>query len=179
VLAAALVAALRGASLEAIRTVATTFEGIEHRIEPVRTLDGATWFNDSKATSPAETIAALRSFAEPIVLLAGGRSKQAPLEEMAAEIVARARALIVFGEMAGEIETAVRALEGGQRLDVRRAPSLAAAVALAREAARPGDAVLLSPSGASFDAFEDYEHRGRVFKQLVGQLTARAAGGER
>jgi UDP-N-acetylmuramoylalanine--D-glutamate ligase len=179
VLAAALIAAVRGASLEAIREVATTFEGIEHRIEPVRTLDGAAWFNDSKATSPAETIAALRSFAEPVVLLAGGRSKNAPLDEMAAEILARARALIVFGEMADEIEAAIRAAPGGERLEVRRAPSLAVAVALAREAARPGDAVLLSPSGASFDAFEDYEHRGRVFKQLVGALPARAASGER
>jgi UDP-N-acetylmuramoylalanine--D-glutamate ligase len=179
VLAAALIAALRGAPLEAIREVATTFEGIEHRLEPVRTLDGATWFNDSKATSPAETIAALHSFDEPIVLLAGGRSKNAPLGEMAREIIARARALIVFGEMADEIGEAVRSAPGGGRLEVRRAPSLAAAVALARETARPGDAVLLSPSGASFDAFEDYEHRGRVFKQLVGALPARHAGGER
>ena len=174
VLAAAVVAAVRGASLDALRRVATTFEGIEHRIEPVRTVDGAAWFNDSKATSPAETVAALRSFDEPVVLLAGGRSKNAPLDEMAREIVARAHALIVFGEMADEIAAAVRAAPGGDRLDLRRAPSLAAAVALAREAARPGDAVLLSPSGASFDAFEDYEQRGRVFKQLVAALPERA-----
>ncbi|HEV8636924.1 MAG TPA: UDP-N-acetylmuramoyl-L-alanine--D-glutamate ligase [Chloroflexota bacterium] len=173
VLAAAVVAAVQGASLGAIRDVATTFEGIEHRLEPVRRLDGAAWFNDSKATSPDETIAALRSFAEPIVLLAGGRSKNAPLDEMAREIAARARALIVFGEMADEIAQAVQATPGAERLEVHRAPSLASAVALARDAARHGDVVLLSPSGASFDAFEDYEHRGRVFKQLVAALPAR------
>ena len=173
VLAAATIAACRGASLEAISRVATTFSGVEHRIEPVRTLDGAAWYNDSKATSPDETNAALRSFVEPIVLLAGGRSKKAPLDEMAREIAARVRVLVVFGEMADEIAEAVTAAPGGERVDVRRAPSLAGAVALAREAARPGDVVLLSPSGTSFDAFQDFEHRGRVFKQLVEALPER------
>jgi UDP-N-acetylmuramoylalanine--D-glutamate ligase len=173
VLAAATIAACRGASLEAISRVATTFSGVEHRIEPVRTLDGAAWYNDSKATSPDETNAALRSFVEPIVLLAGGRSKRAPLEEMAREIASRVRVLVVFGEMADEIAEAVAAAPGGDRVDVRRAPSLAGAVALARDAARPGDVVLLSPSGTSFDAFQDFEHRGRVFKQLVEALLER------
>ena len=174
ILAAATIAACRGASLEAISRVATTFSGVEHRIEPVRTLDGAAWYNDSKATSPDETNAALRSFVEPIVLLAGGRSKRAPLEEMAREIAARVRVLVVFGEMADEIAEAVAAAPGGERVEVRRAPSLAGAVALARDAARPGDVVLLSPSGTSFDAFQDFEHRGRVFKQLVEALPERA-----
>jgi UDP-N-acetylmuramoylalanine--D-glutamate ligase len=174
ILAAAVVAASRGASLEAISRVATTFSGVEHRLEPVRTLDGAAWFNDSKATSPDETNAALRSFAEPIVLLAGGRSKRAPLEQMAAEIAARVRVLVLFGEMADEIAAAVAAAPGGGRVEVRPAPSLAAAVALARDAARPGDVVLLSPSGTSFDAFQDFEHRGRVFKELVAALPERA-----
>lgn len=171
ILAAAIVAAERGATLEAIGEVARRFDGVEHRIEPVRVLDGIPWYNDSKATSPAETIAALRSFSEPIVLLAGGRSKRAPLEEMAGEIARRARVLVVFGEMADEIAEAVNAAR--HDLEVRRAPSLAAAVALARDAARPGDVVLLSPSGTSFDAFTDYEHRGRVFKQLVAALPER------
>jgi UDP-N-acetylmuramoylalanine--D-glutamate ligase len=170
VLAAACVAGLRGAPIEAMREVATTFSGVEHRIEPVRTLAGAAWFNDSKATSPAETIAALRSFTEPIVLLAGGRSKKAPLDEMAAEIVKRARALVVFGAMADEIAEAVRGTPGGQDLPIERAPSVAEAVRLARGLSRPGDVVLLSPSGTSFDAFNDYEHRGRVFKELVSAL---------
>jgi UDP-N-acetylmuramoylalanine--D-glutamate ligase len=171
-LAAATVAGARGATIEAIRSVATSFDGVEHRIEPVATLAGASWYNDSKATSPAETLAALRSFEEPIVLLAGGRSKRAPLDEMAAEIVKRVRALVVFGEMADEIAAAVAAAPGGADLPIERAPSLAGAVALASKTARAGDVVLLSPSGTSFDAFGDYEERGRVFKRLVGQLAA-------
>jgi UDP-N-acetylmuramoylalanine--D-glutamate ligase len=170
VLAAATIAGARGARLDAIHEVATTFSGVEHRIEPLGTIDGAAWYNDSKATSPDETMAALRSFGEPIVLLAGGRSKKAPLETMAREIVRRSRVLVVFGEMADEIAEAVRGQEGGQDLEVRRAESLADAVTVARDAARPGDVVLLSPSGTSFDAFDDYEHRGRVFKQLVAAL---------
>jgi UDP-N-acetylmuramoylalanine--D-glutamate ligase len=175
ILAAATVAGARGATVEAMAAVATTFEGVEHRIEPVATLGGAAWYNDSKATSPAETLAALRSFREPIVLLAGGRSKNAPLEEMAAEIVERARALVVFGEMADEIAAAVAAAPGGADLPIERAPSLAGAVALAGKLARPGDVVLLSPSGTSFDAFRDYEERGRTFKRLVGQLADQGA----
>jgi UDP-N-acetylmuramoylalanine--D-glutamate ligase len=169
VLAAACVAGLAGASLEAMRQVATSFSGVEHRIEPVRTLDGAAWFNDSKATSPDETIAALRSFDEPIVLLAGGRSKKAPLDKMATEIVQRVRALVVFGEMADEIAEAVKGAPGAD-LPIERAPTLPEAVHLAWKVARPGDVVLLSPSGTSFDAFNDYEHRGRVFKELVNAL---------
>jgi UDP-N-acetylmuramoylalanine--D-glutamate ligase len=175
VLAAAIVAGARDAALEAIVEVATTFEGVEHRIEPVATLRGAAWYNDSKATSPAETLAALRSFREPIVLLAGGRSKNAPLDEMAEEIVRRVRALVVFGEMAEEIAAAVAATPGGADLPVERASSLAGAVALAGTVARAGDVVLLSPSGTSLDAFADYEERGRTFKRLVEQLAAGAA----
>ena len=174
-LAAAIVAGARDATIEAIRAVATSFDGVEHRIEPVATLAGASWYNDSKATSPAETLAALRSIEDPIVLLAGGRSKRAPLDEMAAEIVRRVRALVVFGEMADEIAAAVAAAPGGADLPIERAPSLADAVALAGRIARAGDVVLLSPGGTSFDAFRDYEERGRAFKRLVGQLAAAEA----
>lgn len=169
-LAAAVVAGLRGATVEAMRQVATTFTGVEHRIEPVRELDGVRWYNDSKATSPAETIAALRSFEEPIVLIAGGRSKKAPLEEMAREIVARSRALVLFGEMREEIRRAVETTPGAEKLAIRCAATLAEAVDAAHGLAQPGDVVLLSPSGTSFDAFADYEHRGRVFKELVEAL---------
>ena len=170
ILAASVIAAVRGASMEAIRSVATQFTGVEHRIEPVRVLDGCTWFNDSKATSPTETMAALRSFTEPIVLMAGGRSKKAPLDEMAADIVTHVRHLVVFGEMAGEIADAVTAQPKGNSITIDRAHTVKDAVELARRAARPGDVVLLSPSGTSFDAFDDYEHRGRVFKDIVLQL---------
>lgn len=165
VLAAACVAGLRGAPLAAMREAATAFSGVEHRIEPVRTIDGTAWYNDSKATSPAETIAALRSFSEPIVLLAGGRSKRAPLDQMAAEIAGRVRALVLFGEMAAEIAEAVDGT-----VPTERATDLAEAVKRAKELSRPGDVVLLSPGGTSFDAFTDYEHRGRIFKELVNGL---------
>ena len=177
ILAASVIAAARGASMEAIRSVATQFTGVEHRIEPVRSLDGSTWYNDSKATSPTETMAALRSFTEPIVLMAGGRSKKAPLDEMAADIVSHVRHLVVFGEMADEIAEAVSAVPDGSRVAIDRATTVKQAIELARRAARPGDVVLLSPSGTSFDAFNDYEHRGHVFKDLVLQLQERSAVG--
>jgi UDP-N-acetylmuramoylalanine-D-glutamate ligase len=88
----------------------------------------------------------------------------------AREIVERVRALVVFGEMADEIAEAVRGTPGGDRVPIERAPALDGAVAVARRIARAGDVVLLSPSGTSFDGFQDFEHRGRVFKDLVSRL---------
>lgn len=170
VLAATAVSRSVGVDLAAIRKVITTFRGVEHRLELVRELGGISYFNDSIATAPERTLAALRAIRRPIVLIAGGRSKHLAMEHLAAEIVERTRALILIGEMADEIEHAIRACSGGERLSIERAASLEAAVRRARALARPGDAVLLSPSGTSFDQFRDFEDRGRHFKDAVHRL---------
>ncbi|TAK20210.1 MAG: UDP-N-acetylmuramoyl-L-alanine--D-glutamate ligase [Chloroflexota bacterium] len=165
-LAAALIALSVGAPIDAIRATLLAFEGIEHRIEFVREIDGVRWFNDSKATAPAETIAALRAFADPVIILAGGRSKRVALDDLAREMVARGRVIILFGEMRHEI---AEALDGCSR-PIHSVASLRDAVALANALAIPGDTVLLSPSGSSFDEFQNFEERGHFFKELVGAL---------
>ena len=170
VLAAATIAGAAGVEVAAIREVATSFGGVEHRIEPVREIAGATWYNDSIATTPERTCAALRSFAEPIVLIAGGKSKHLPLDEMCELIVARCRAIVTIGPMAEEIESALRETVGSERMTVERGGDLDRAVAIARRLARPGDAVVLSPAGTSFDAYRDFEARGNHFRELVAAL---------
>jgi UDP-N-acetylmuramoylalanine--D-glutamate ligase len=175
VLAAAALATAAGASVPAIRQVATTFPGVEHRLEFVRALDGVSYFNDSIATAPERTIAALRALSCSIVLIAGGRSKHLPMEELASTIVQKVRALVLIGEMADEIQEAVLAQTPSGALVVERAADLTEAVRIARHLARPGDAVLLSPSGTSFDQFRDFEDRGRQYKAAVHALEAPAS----
>ncbi len=165
-LAAACAAALAGAEMEAIRTVATSFPGVPHRLEIVRRWRGITFVNDSIATSPERAIAALRAFDEPVVLLAGGRDKHLPWDEWARWAQRKAHTVVAFGECAPLI---LKTLAAGE-MQVRLAQDLAEAVTMAVEAARPGDVVLLSPGGTSFDAFPDFEARGQVFRDLVQQL---------
>ena len=158
--------------VEAIRQVGSTFAGVEHRIEPVRTLDGVTWYNDSIATSPTRTIAGLRSFDQKIVLIAGGYDKKIPYEPLAPELLAHVKVLVLMGATGPRIEAAVRAQPGfaASGLAILHAGSMEEAVALARGAARPGDVVSLSPASASFDAYPNFEARGRHFKQIVNAL---------
>ncbi len=170
ILAASAVARAAGAPLPAISAAVTSFRGVEHRLELVRELAGVRYVNDSIATTPERTIAALHSFDCPIILLAGGRSKHLPLDAMAETIAARVRVLIAFGEMAEEILAAVRAAPGSAALLTRRAETLEAAVHLAHALARPGEVVLLSPAGTSFDQFRDFAERGQRFKELVWAL---------
>lgn len=170
VLAAAAVARAAGAGVAAIRQVATTFAGVEHRLEFVREIQGVSFYNDSIATSPERTVAGLRAFSCPIVLIAGGRSKHLPMDDLARTIVERVRALVTIGEMADEIENAVRAQSGGDTLPIERAANLDEAVRAARRLASPGVAVLLSPSGTSYDQFRDFEERGRRYKAAVWAL---------
>lgn len=167
VLAASAISGAAGASREAIRSIVTSFAGVEHRIEPVRTLDGVTYYNESIATTPERTVAALRSFAEPIVLLVGGRSKHLPLDQLASLAAAKCRAVVTFGEMADEVRAA---FGESPSVDIRAGGDLESAVELARSLARPGDVVLLSPAGTSFDAFRDFEFRGVRFKEIVRGL---------
>jgi UDP-N-acetylmuramoylalanine--D-glutamate ligase len=169
VLAATAIAGAAGAQPDAIARVATTFTGVEHRLEPVRTLAGVTYYNDSIATTPERTCAALQSVPAPLVLIAGGRSKHLPLDEMVALIKTRCRAVVTIGEMAAEIAEAMRVGDAGE-VALESGQDLADAVARARRLARPGDAVVLSPAGVSFDAFRDFEERGRRFREIVWTL---------
>jgi len=169
VLAACAIAAVAGASRQAMADVAATFEGVEHRLELVREMGGVRYYNDSIATSPERTVAALRSFDQPIVLLAGGRDKHLPWDEMARLTLQKARRLILFGEAAPIIEESIR-VSGDLEEFVHRCQTLDEAVAMAAREARPGDVVLLSPGGASFDAFSDFVERGEWFRELVKAL---------
>lgn len=174
-LAAALIARLAGGSLESIAKVCRAFAGVEHRLEHVATVRGAAFYDDSIATTPERAVAALRAFTEPIILLAGGRDKHLPWEEMADLTVQRVRHLVLFGEAAGLIEAAVesaraRAAGRGALQEVYTVGRLEEAVETAARLAQAGDVVLLSPGGTSFDAFRDFAERGARFKELVHRL---------
>jgi UDP-N-acetylmuramoylalanine--D-glutamate ligase len=171
VLAAATIARAAGVPPARIEDVANRFGGVEHRLEVVRQKDGVDYVNDSIATSPERAIAALRSFTRPVVLIAGGRSKHLPIDDLATEITRRCRAVVAIGEMADEIIEAIRARPDGSDVSILRGHSLSEAVLLASGIARRGDVVLLSPAGTSFDQFRDFEERGQRFKAAVAALS--------
>ncbi|HEX2173270.1 MAG TPA: UDP-N-acetylmuramoyl-L-alanine--D-glutamate ligase [Dehalococcoidia bacterium] len=167
-LTAIAVAAACGVPVEVVAQAIRQFKAVEHRIEWVREVGGVAYYNDSIATAPERTLAALQSFQEPIVLLAGGRDKHLPWEGLAREIARRCRAVVVFGE-AADLIAGVLAETPGAPAAVRAA-SVRDAVRQAADLARPGDVVLLSPGCTSYDQFRDFEERGRVFKQAVAAL---------
>lgn len=168
-LAAACAARLAGASLEAIRQVATEFEGVPHRMEVVRRWHGITFVNDSIATTPERAIAAIRAYDEPLVLLAGGRDKHLPWDTWAEWVQRKVRVVIAFGECAPLVRNTLGQMPGLEAA-VLEVGDLGEAVSLASEVACEGDVVLLSPGGTSFDAFTDFEARGQAFRQLVERL---------
>ena len=143
-----------------------TFKGLAHRVEPVATLNGVTWYDDSKGTNVGATVAALNGFAQPVVLIAGGDGKGQDFTPLAAAL-GRARAAILIGRDAPRIAAAI-----DSACPVEPAASLEAAVARAAALARSGDVVLLSPACASFDMFRNYVHRAEVFVAAVHALTA-------
>jgi len=159
-------------SAEAIREVARGFGGVEHRIELVAEKACVSWYNDSIATSPTRTHAGLNAFNQKVILLAGGYDKQIPFQPMAGAVVEKVRLLILTGPTAGAIEQAVvsHPLYDAAQMTILHARDLPQAVALARDNAVPGDVVLLSPACASFDAYPNFEARGRHFKELVNSL---------
>jgi UDP-N-acetylmuramoylalanine--D-glutamate ligase len=166
-LAAAAAAHAMGATPAALRTGLATFEPIEHRLEPAGETGGVAWFNDSKATNPDAVLKALTAFEDrPLIVLLGGRNKGNEFDILAAAVAARARAAVLFGEARGELASAF----AGRPVQVIEAVSLSDACEAARALAEPGDAVVLSPACASFDEFTSYEHRGRVFKDLVAAM---------
>jgi UDP-N-acetylmuramoylalanine--D-glutamate ligase len=178
------------ATLAAMRTGATTFAGVPHRLEVVTEADGICWINDSIATAPERAVAALRSFpagAQTLVLLAGGKDKNLPWDLFAEETIQRVNFLIGFGHAGAMI---VEAVQERAKYEQKQAPNcavvtrldeaveLAARVAYRNEtqrgAGQPAQTVVLfSPGGASYDAYKDFEARGEHFRQLIGKWITR------
>jgi UDP-N-acetylmuramoylalanine--D-glutamate ligase len=147
------------------------FEGVPHRLTFVRRVRGADWYNDSIATTPERSLASLRSFDEPLVLLAGGRDKNLDWSAFASVVRSRVDHLVLFGEAADKIAAAVGEAVPGDRLQtIDHAAGLRRAVELAAQRAREGDVVLLAPGGTSFDEFTDFAERGERFQGWVNEL---------
>jgi UDP-N-acetylmuramoylalanine--D-glutamate ligase len=172
-LAACCLSGAAGASVAAMHQVATTFGGVAHRLELVRRHRGVDWYNDSIATTPERALAAIQAFDEPIILLAGGRDKHLPWEPLAVATRDHVRHVVTFGEAAGLIERVLADSQHdapGEGPAVHHGGDLAQAVLLAAGQARPGDVVLLSPGGTSYDAYRDFAARGEHFRALVNAL---------
>ena len=171
VLAAFAIGHAAGFPLDAMLTAVEDFRGVPHRLELVREWNGVRWYNDSIATAPERTIAAIRAFKEPIVLLLGGRDKDLPWDDLAALIHQRVEHVVLFGEAAEKIENAVAGSGAERPLTLVRCESLEQAILKAAEVAEAGDVVLLSPGGTSYDAFKDFAERGERFNQWVQELS--------
>jgi len=165
VLAAVVAARLAGAPVEAIRSAVENFRAVEHRLEFVAAVNGVEYYNDSKATNVDATAKAISAFSKGIHLILGGKDKNSDYTELAQLLRERVRAVYTIGSAAAKIESHLRGVVSIQSCEtLRNAVSAAAAVA------RRGEVVLLAPACSSFDQFESYEHRGRVFKELVNEL---------
>ena len=154
---------------EAVRHVAKSFGGVEHRIELVRIKDGVRFYNDSIASSPSRTIAGLRSFSQKVILIAGGYDKHIPYDVLGPEICAHVSKLFLCGATAPQIRTAVENCPMEQP-EITDCGHFEAAVRAAAAAAEPGDIVLMSPASASFDEFKNFMVRGNFFKSIVKEL---------
>jgi len=171
VLAACAAAHLAGADPASIAKGVKTFAGVEHRLEFVGEIDGLAFYNDSKATNVDATLKAIEAFPGPLLVILGGKDKGSPYSPLIEPLRQRARLVILIGAAAKKI-----AADLGEAVPIEHAGTLEHAVHLARERAKPGDTVLLAPACASFDQFENYEHRGRVFKELVAGHARKSAG---
>lgn len=172
VLAAFVIGYAAGFPLEAMVEAVEDFRGVPHRLELVREWNGVRWYNNSIASAPERTIAVIRSFDEPIVLLLGGRDKNLPWEGLMQLVGERVDYAVLFGDAAEKIEQTVASLPVGEKRCVFfRVTGLREAVRKAAEVARPGDVVLLSPGGTSFDEFKDFEERGERFRAWVQELS--------
>ncbi len=174
VLAATAIGAAAGISADAMATAIRAFKPIPHRLEEVAVIDGVRWVNDSIATTPERTLAGLRSFEEPIVLLLGGRDKDLPKDELAQEALQRCVGIVFFGEDGALLEAAIEANAAfvTDRPQTTRVRALTEAVAAARDMSSAGDVALLSPACTSFDAYPNFEARGEEFRRLVRAMIA-------
>jgi UDP-N-acetylmuramoylalanine--D-glutamate ligase len=158
---------LSGVRAEDIRDVLMTFQGVEHRLEPVRTLNEVLYINDSKGTNPDSTIKAIEAYDRPIVIILGGKNKGVPFTELAGLVKERVKKAVLVGQAKEEL---AEALDAADFNDYVRTESFEEAVTKAAELAEPGDIVLLSPACTSWDMFSSFEERGRLFKKLVMEL---------
>lgn len=168
--AAVAIASAAGVRPHAMAAAVRGFRGVPHRLEQVGEIGGVSFFNDSIATAPERSIASIHSFDVPVVLIAGGRNKRLPMESWAEVIRLRARALVLMGESADEIERAVAGVPGSAVPPILRASSMDESVRLAHSAALPGEVVLLAPGCTSFDMYRDFEERGEHFRECVRDL---------
>lgn len=164
-MAATLLARLGGISQQAIQQGLDSYPGLPHRMESVRVLDGVEWVNDSKATNVDSVLVALRAFPGNLFLIAGGKGKGAPYQPMVEASRGKVKGVLTIGQDADSIAAAYQ----GQA-PVHACGTLEQAVTRARELAKAGDVVLLSPACASYDQFQNFEHRGETFKRLVRAL---------
>jgi len=170
VLAACAIALSAELPVEAITSGFADFTGVAHRLEFVCSWGGADWYNDSIATAPERAIAAIRAFDEPLVLLLGGRDKDLPWSDLAALVRQRVDHVVLFGEAAGLIEQEIGSYTESYLDSVTRCENLEQAVQSAAEVVEPGNIVLLSPGGTSYDAFRDFAERGERYRLWVNEL---------
>jgi len=170
VLAACAAAYLAGATPAAIAAGVKTFRGVEHRLEFVADVAGVKFYNDSKATNVDAALKAVEAFSEPLIVILGGKDKGSPYTPLVEPLRERAKIVLTIGAAAEKI-----AADLGDAVAIENAGTLERAVQIAGERARSGDVVLLAPACSSFDQFENYEQRGRTFKDLVAKLEKHAA----
>jgi len=163
-----------GVDDEQIKSCLPGFKALPHRLEFVEQIDGVSWYNDSIATTPQSAIASLEAFEQPVIIIAGGYDKKLPFNEFGEKIAERAKAAILIGETAQKIRCAILdarySMSGRREYRIEIVDSLEKAVDLAHKLAVPGDVVLLSPACASYDMFDNFEHRGHEFVSLVQHL---------
>ena len=150
---------------EKIEQALHSFEGVEHRLEPVRELEGVKFVNDSKATNVDSVWYALQSYSNPIFLILGGKDKGNDYNQIKDLVIEKVKKIYAIGSSADKVFNFFH-----KEVKVEISKTLEDAVRAANKEARNGDIVLLSPACASFDMFENYEHRGRVFKEAVNKL---------
>jgi UDP-N-acetylmuramoylalanine--D-glutamate ligase len=171
VLASVILADSVGIPRDAIARAIASFTGVEHRLELVRTIRGVQYVNDSIATAPERVLAAIDSFSEPLILLAGGQDKDMEWEEWAIQVIERAKSVVLFGELADDLNSYLgQAKKSRSKPFIARTDSLDEAIKTATRLSEAGDVVLLSPGGTSFDAFIDFSERGDVFRKLVMEI---------
>ncbi|KGM97120.1 UDP-N-acetylmuramoyl-L-alanyl-D-glutamate synthetase [Clostridium novyi A str. 4552] len=160
------------ASVESMAKVATTFTGVEHRCEFVKEIDGVKYYNDSIASSPTRTIAGLRAFEKPVILIAGGYDKHIPFEPLAEEGYDKIKALVLTGLTKDKIKDAFDKVmkDRGISIPIYMEEGFNEAIYRAKDIAKEGDIVTLSPACASFDMFPNFEIRGNRFKEIVNKL---------
>jgi len=172
IMAACLTAMVVGINEKTIETAIDEFKGVPHRLEFIRTWKNSDWYDDSIATTPERTLAAIRSFNAPLVILLGGRDKDLPWEDLVEIIQNRVRLVVLFGEASDLIYQALTKVpENSRNFLIEKCESLHEAVLTTSDLVINGDVVLLSPGGTSFDEFRDFEERGERFQQWVQELS--------